>query len=226
MDADAPVDRTITIFFVEDHAAIREALAGYLDDRPQMRVVAQSEKGADVPAACARIRPDVLLLDLELPDGSGLEVCCAVRLVAPETQVLVFTSQVDGRIAREAIESGALGVLEKSAPLQTLVTAVERVAQGHAFLGSGAMEALQERDVILPSGSETPLTDREIEIMRLIAEGLSNKEVAVNLGISLKTAENHRHRLMRKLGAHNAADLTREAFRVGLISRASPRRRP
>lgn len=210
--------QSIRLFIAEDHVAIREVLAAYLASVPKINIVGQATDGLSAVAACLELKPDVLLLDIDLPGLNGVSVARKLTAEIPETQILIFTSHHDGATVRQAIEAGARGIIEKTGPVDALLKAIEAVSEGRAYFGAKITQVLQ-RSMLEPAAADPTdqLTSREREILQLVAEGYSNKELCSRLGISLRTVENHRHNLMRKLGAHNSADLTREAFRMGLV---------
>lgn len=208
----------LTIYLADDHVAIREMLARCFRALPGYQVVGETNDGRRVLEDCLRLKPRLLILDLGLPGLHGIEVARALAKAMPELPILVFSSQDDPASVRQVLQAGARGIVEKTAPLETLLQAVESVGAGRAFFGETITQALQ-RSFVEPVATQAPdlLTVREREVLQLVAEGSSNKDVAARLGISVKTAENHRHNLMRKLAARNASDLTREAFRLGLV---------
>jgi DNA-binding NarL/FixJ family response regulator len=206
----------INVYLAEDHVAVRELLAAYLAVLPGYRVVGQAADGRVAAEAVEALKPNVLILDLGLPGMDGIRLMKEVAQTSPATQMLVFTSHSDAGTVRQAFEAGARGMVEKSSPLSKLREALETVAISKPFFSDTVGRQLQ-LSMGHPPRSPDGLTSREREILQLVAEGLSNKEVSQRLGISLKTAENHRHNLMAKLRARNASDLTREAFRMGLM---------
>jgi DNA-binding NarL/FixJ family response regulator len=210
--------QSIRLFIAEDHVAIREVLAAYLASVPKIQVVGQATDGLAAIQACLELKPDVVLLDIDMPGLNGVSVTRKLTSEIPDTRILIFTSHHDSATVRQALEAGARGIIEKTGPVDALLQAIEAVAEGRSYFGSKITEVLQ-RSMLEPNAADPAdnLTSREREILQLVAEGYSNKELCTRLGISLRTVENHRHNLMRKLGAHNSADLTREAFRMVLI---------
>lgn len=208
----------LTLYVAEDHTALRNLLVNHLLTQKKYQVVGQTADGRQVLEECRRLKPQLLILDLGLPGLGGVEIARAVTRELPETHILIFTSHDDTATVRQAMEAGARGMVEKSASLETLCKAIDYVGSGRAFFGDTMAQALH-RSFVAPvaSQSDDTLTAREREVLQLVAEGRSNKEVCARLGISVRTAENHRHNIMRKLDAHNAADLTRAAYRLGLL---------
>ena len=213
-----PSKSPVSIYLAEDHVAIRELLVNHLGMLPGYRVVGQTHDGQQVIEDCLRLKPRLLVLDLGLPGLNGVEVARILSRTCPSTQILIFTSHHDLATVQQVLDAGARGMVEKSAPFDQLLLAIEAVAGGRAYFGKAVTEALQrslvDPAITCPAGQ---LTTREREVLQLVAEGFSNKEISARLGISVKTAENHRHNLMRKLGAHNGPDLTREAYRLGFL---------
>jgi len=210
---------TSSIYVAEDHISIRELLCQHLEMMGGYKVIGQTDDGGEAYRNCSQLRPDILLLDLNLRGMNGFDVMTRFTESGVSQRILVFSSHVDAATVRRSMELGAKGIVEKSAPFTILLEGLKAVIGGQSFLSDLASEAL--RDSLKTPGPSTPLMDltpREIEVLKLVAEGKSNKEVAVELNIRLKTAENHRHNLMNKLGARNAADLTREAYRIGVVA--------
>lgn len=190
---------------------------------PHLRVVGEASDGRQVVDACVQLKPDLVLLDIDLPGLNGIAVARALTTAVPTTHVLIFTSHYDAATMRQVLEAGAKGIVEKSGSLDSLLKAIETVGNGGAYFTERVTEAVHQF-FLNPATARTQsaLTAREMEILQLVAEGNSTKEIAARLGISAKTAGNHRYALMRKLDAHNLADLTREAFRLGVV-RTPPR---
>jgi DNA-binding NarL/FixJ family response regulator len=213
----ASVRRT-SVYLAEDHVALRQMFRAHLEMQGAFRVVGESADGVTTVQECLALRPDLLVLDLRLNGADGLEVLRQLKAAGSATRVLVFSSHQEPMIVRQVVEAGAAGMIEKTAPAETLLRGVVAVAAGKPFFGEAVSAALQQslQHHAAPVGATT-LTAREREVLQLVAAGLANKEVGHRLGISVKTAENHRHRLMVKLGARNAADLTRVAFELGLV---------
>lgn len=215
--------KPVRIFIAEDHTALRQLLASHFSASACYEVVGQTAQGGDILEQCRRLRPQVLILDVSLPDLDGLEVITTLAQDVPETRVLVFSALIDPATVRRAINLGACGFVEKTADIDTLNRAVAAVSLGQPFYGDHVLQTL-------PSvlRGETPeevsrLSPRECEVLALVANGHSSREIATGLGLSVRTVENHRSNIMHALGARNTADLTREALRLGLVS-IDPRR--
>ncbi|MBW8780945.1 MAG: response regulator transcription factor [Verrucomicrobia bacterium] len=209
---------TVSVVIADDHGAVRELLACYLKSQPPYVLAGEAATGPETLQVCAATRPAVLILDLAMPLLDGTEVIPQVRRISPGTEVLVFTGQDNPKVLQQVVALGARGIIVKRTPLSVLLEALANVSQGKAFFCPVATQALHKA---LAAGGTTDgaecLSLRERQVLRLVAEGGSTKGIADQLGISPKTVENHRNRLLGKLGAHNAADLTRAAFQFGLM---------
>lgn len=217
--------KRVRVFIAEDHATLRQLLATHLTASACYEVVGQTDRGWEAVLACQQLRPLVLILDLDLPDENGLEVLTTVRAQTPGTQVLVFSALTDPATVRRALELGAAGFVEKTAGIDVLDRAIAAVSLGKTFFGDQILQTLPA--VLRGEGArvDSRLSPRECEVLALVANGHSSREIAAGLNLSVRTVENHRGNIMRSLGARNTADLTREAMRLGLVSVASPTHR-
>ena len=206
-----------TVYLAEDHVAIRELMGMHLRLAEIFVVVGQTGRGSTAISECLQLQPDLLLLDLKLADICGFEVLRRLTEAGSVTKTLVFSCCSDAASIRRVLDLGARGFVEKTAPFETLEKAMSAVVGGDFFFTAAASHVLMHEpaECGVPS---TRLTSRETETLRLVANGFSNKEAAAALSLSVKTVENHRHSLMRKLGARNAADLAREAYRRGFLN--------
>jgi two-component system, LuxR family, secretion system response regulator SsrB len=206
------------LLLVDDHALIREGVKTLLDGLRGLKVVGEAENGHEAVAACRELQPDLILMDLNMPLLDGVSAVTLILARWPQMRILALTSNVSEANAALALDAGAHGYLLKRSRREVLLAAIERVRAGHAFIDPG-LDAAQV--AALRAAGETSagitLTERERQILKLIAEGSRNRDVSELLSISLKTVETHRLNLMKKLDAHNAADLTQWAFRLGLL---------
>jgi two-component system response regulator NreC len=205
-----PEAATITIVVADDHAVVRGGLRRLLDAEPDLRVVAEAGDVDETKARMAEHEPAILLLDLHMPGGGSLPSLPAIREASPRTGVLVLTMQDDPGFAREAMLRGARGYLLKEAEEADLLNAVRTVAAGSTYL----QPELGARLLEAPS----PLTQRERDVLRLLALGHTNAETAERLHLSVRTVETHRANIQSKLGSTNRAELVRRALDMGLIT--------
>jgi two-component system, NarL family, response regulator NreC len=209
-------DGPIRVVIADDHAVVRSGLRMLIDAHAGLEVVAEA---GDVPTAMQVIRahrPDVAVLDLNMPGGSSLEAIPALRETTPETAIVVLTMQDDPAFAREALQGGALGFVLKEAADEELLEAVKLAARGDTYLNPrlGARLAAQPP---APSGPPDGLSERELEVLKLIALGHTNVEIGEQLFLSTRTVETHRAHIQQKTRASSRAELVRYAIDHGLI---------
>lgn len=213
--------KPVRILLADDHAILREGLVALLETGGQCQVIAQAADGIEAVEKAIACRPDVAVIDLSMPRLNGLEVVRRIHQALPETRILVLTQHEEEEYVLPLVKAGAAGYLVKDSAGADLRKAVDAVAAGKGYFGPQAAKALAEAQQHPErAGIEDPygsLTAREREVMHLVCEGKSTKEVARMLDIGVKTAENHRSRVMEKLGVHNTAELVRYAARHGLI---------
>lgn len=210
------------IVIVEDHTAIREMLAEILRVDPAYKIVGESGEGLQACQLCLELKPDLIVLDARLPGMSGVDILRRIGKQLKQTRVLVFSAYESPALVREMLEAGAHGFVEKTAGLGEFKKGLGTIAQGGTYFGPGVAALL--RTVVANNGSTTgieALTEREREILKLVAESHSTKEIAQKLSISVKTVDNHRTNLMRKLNLHDVASLTRYSLEIGLIDHRS-----
>lgn len=218
----------IRVVVADDHAVVREGIRRVLDDDPDVAVVGEASTGAEALAIIEDCRPDVLLLDLGLPDMTGLEVVRRLHEATQPPRVLVLSMHEDDEFVLQAVRAGVDGYLLKDeAEPAMLRAAVRSVHAGDSYFSSTAATALagalQPTDAGTKPDPLARLTERELEVLRLIATGRSNKEMAAELEISRRTVETHRENLMRKLDIHSIAGLTRLALEQGVLDEEGPR---
>jgi DNA-binding NarL/FixJ family response regulator len=206
------------VVIVEDQTAIREMLAEILRTDASYKIVGETGDGQQAVSVCLELKPDVIVLDARLPGMSGVDVLRRISKPLKHTRVLVFSGYESPALVREMLEAGAHGFVEKTAGLVEFKKGLETVAGGGTYFGPTVASLL--RNVVASTnapGGVDLLTDREREILKLVAESHSTKEIASKLAISVKTVDNHRTNLMRKLNLHDVASLTRYALEIGLI---------
>jgi two-component system response regulator NreC len=204
---------------VDDHAVVRSGIKLLLDREEDIEVVGEAGNAKDAVFRARAMKPDVILLDLVMPGESGIEVLPRLLKEAPETKVLVLSMQDDPSYVREAFAAGASGYVLKEAADEEVVGAVREIANGgryvHPALGARMVAAEAEARAAAESD---PLSEREREVLRLLALGHTNQEIAKLLFISVRTAETHRAHIMQKLGLQTRAELVRHAIAHGLMS--------
>jgi DNA-binding NarL/FixJ family response regulator len=213
-----PETRT-RIVIADDHAIVREGIRALLAAAPDLKVEAEARTGREAIDLAVSLQPDVILMDIGMPDLGGLEATLEIRRLVPAARVIVLSQYGDKEYVQRFLKAGVSGYILKSSAGADLLAAIRAVARGGLVLDPGvAREALQ-------NGAETEangdlyegLTDREKQVLKLVAEGRSNKEVASLLNISVKTAMSHREHLMVKLRLHNRTELVRYALKRGVI---------
>jgi DNA-binding NarL/FixJ family response regulator len=206
------------LLIADDHGIVRGGLKLLLDRQPDMQVVAEAADGVEAVALALRERPDICVLDVAMPRMTGLQATVEIRLHAPEISVLVLSMHDDERYLYEALQAGAAGYVLKREADTVLVEAVRAVARGEPFMTNAAERSLvREWMQDDSSGPVEPLTLREREVLKLIAEAHTNREIGEVLHLAEKTVESHRANLLRKLGMRDRVELVRYAIRRGLI---------
>lgn len=215
--------RQIRIAIADDHAVLRSGLRLLLEEQPDFRVVGEAKDAAEAIALVERERPDLLLLDISMPGVSGLDAIHPVRHVSPKTDVLILTMHANEEYLFRVLSEGGAGYVLKRAADTELIDAIRRVLAGEVYV-SPEIGALVARDFLdrARRGGEPSrlddLTDREREILRLVAEGYTTQEIADRLIISPKTVETHRAHIMDKLDLHRRAELVHYALRKGILA--------
>ncbi|MFH1941479.1 MAG: response regulator transcription factor [bacterium] len=212
--------KKIRVLVADDHTIVRKGLCALLNSEPNIEVVGEAEDGREAVERIGKIKPDVVLMDISMPSLNGFEATRQIRKGHPGIRILVLTMHTNEEYIFEILQAGASGyVLKKSAP-SDLVSAINAVYQGSAFLSPPVAEKVIERLKGMTVDNETKkvkLTEREREVLQLIAEGCTNKEIAKRLFISVKTVESHRTHLMEKLDIHHASGLTKYAIQKRII---------
>jgi DNA-binding NarL/FixJ family response regulator len=207
---------TLQILVADDHEVVRKGLRAILEKQPGWRICGEAASGREAVAKAKKSRPDVVVLDFSMPDMNGLEATRQIRRVLPKTEVLVLTMYESERIAREFLAAGARGFVFKADTGKVLVEAVRKVSRHQPFftprVSKLVLAACLHPDPLGGGHVADPLTAREREIVRLVAEGKVSKEIAEWLSISVHTVETHRNNVMRKLGIHAVGELVRYAI--------------
>jgi DNA-binding NarL/FixJ family response regulator/signal transduction histidine kinase len=206
----------VKILIADDHGIVRSGVKLLLDRQPDMEVIAEAEDGVDALEQTVRLKPDVAVLDVSMPRMTGLQATHEIKQQSPATQVLILSMHDDERYLFEALRAGASGYVLKRAADKDLVEAVRAASRGEPFLTSAAQQALI-RDFVDRGDQPAELSPREQEVVKLIAEAHTNKEIAEILHLSEKTVESHRGRVLQKLGMRDRVELVRYAIRRGLV---------
>lgn len=211
----------IRVLLADDHTLVREGLARILTESGECIVVAQAVDGVEAVRQALQHRPEVVVIDVDMPKLGGIEAARRIRSELPDTKVLVVTVHDEEEYVLHMVRAGVSGYMVKDAAVSELVQAVKTLHQGQSYFDPAASSALA-RQLQNPGRSladpYADLTPREREVFQLVVEGATTKEVAKELGISIKTAENHRTNLMDKLDLHSVAALVRFAARKGLLT--------
>lgn len=215
------------VVVADDHAVVRRGLRSLLDAQPGIEVCAEASTGAETLDCVRELKPDLLVLDITMPEIGGLEVTRTVREQCPCTTVLVLTMHYSEELARDILRAGALGYVLKSDADADLLAAIDHLRHNQPFYTSALALTMAhtfvhgQSDFPQVSGdkllSGSPLTNREVDVIQLLAEGKSNKEVALELGVSTRTVESHRTHIMHKMNFRNFSELVRFAVRNNLI---------
>lgn len=216
----------LRILIADDHEVARRGIRSLLENHPGWEVCAEAKDGRDAVELAATAKPDVVLLDIGMPNLNGLEAARQISAMLPGAGILILTMHDSDSMVRDVLRAGARGFLLKSDAGRDLVAAVEAVHRQRTFFTTRVSQMVldgfldrERRNTTTEVADDEPdmLTSREREVIQLLAEGRTSKEVAVTLNLSVKTAETHRTNLMRKLGLHSVADLTRYAVRNGIV---------
>jgi len=216
--------KNLRILIADDHGLVRRGARAVLCSRRRWRVVGEAANGREAVRKAIELKPDVAVVDISMPELDGVEVARQIREAVPDTKVLMLTMHESDQMVRRALEAGARGYLLKSDLTECLAKAVDAVSKGKRFLTpkvseivlDGFLKPRSQHQHGRRAGPGT--TPRELEIIRLLAEGKTNKEIAALLGIAVRTVETHRAKIMLKLGLHSVAELVHYAMRNEIIS--------
>jgi DNA-binding NarL/FixJ family response regulator len=215
--------KILRILVADDHDILRRGVRHLLSSRPDWQICAEARTGREAVLLCEEHKPDVAILDISMPELNGLEATRRIRKQSPLTSIIILSLHFSDELVKEVVEAGARGYVMKADTDRDLMNAVEAIANQRTFFTPRAAEMLLSNlsDRLAPYEAPTllrsRLTPREREIVQLLAEGNSSKEVAGALGISVKTAETHRANIMRKLQVHSASELVRYAIKNSII---------
>ena len=207
----------IRILLADDHVLVRQGFKMILSAQPDMQIVGEAANGREAVEAAEKLQPDIVLMDVTMPELNGIEATRRVATASPRTRVLALSMHKDAVYVREILRAGARGYLLKDSADEDLIAAVRSIAKGEGYLSPAVSDAVltdYRRHVTDPIDL---LTTREREVLQMIAEGKTNKEIATTLNLSVYTIEAHRGRVMEKLNLHSTGELVRFALRSGLI---------
>ncbi|HEY4878147.1 MAG: response regulator transcription factor [Candidatus Acidiferrales bacterium] len=215
--------KTVRILIADDHDLMRRGVRTLLEPHPGWEICGEATTGREAVAKAEELKPNIVILDISMPDLNGVDAAKRIKKASPDTEVLIFSAHYSDQLIREILEAGVRGYIVKSDSDRDLVIAVESLAKKKPFFTSRATEVMltsfsdggPKQDVSEPLRDR--LTTREREIVQLLAEGKSSKEVASSLNISVKTAETHRANIMRKLQIHTVSELVRYAIRNQIV---------
>jgi two-component system, NarL family, response regulator NreC len=208
------------VLIADDHTIVRHGLVGILNATDDIEVVGQAGNGAEAVNRAIDLKPDIVLLDISMPRLNGLEAARRIHKALPSSHILVLTMHEDEEYVLKMVRAGVSGYIVKDGAVSELIAAIRAVKSGKTWFGPQASQALADAwqdGAALPDDPLERLTNREREVLLLIIEGKTNSQVSETLGVSPKTVDNHRTRLMEKLGVHNTAELVRFAARHGLL---------
>jgi DNA-binding NarL/FixJ family response regulator len=211
--------KLLSILVADDHEVVRRGIRALLEARPEWRICGEASNGVEVVERARRLRPDLVLLDLAMPGMDGLEAISRLLEACPGTKILVLTMNDSGEVASHALAAGAIGLVLKSDAGRDLVRAVQSVERDQPFLSPSVTRLIigHLAKTSTPGPSPHDVTTRELEVLKLLALGKSNKEVAAALDISVKTVDAHRSNIMRKLNLRTYSDLIQFAIRHQII---------
>jgi DNA-binding NarL/FixJ family response regulator len=213
----------ITVLLAEDHEIVRTGLRRLLEVEADIEVLGEVSTGRQAVETVKRLHPAVVVMDIAMPLLNGVEATREIMRAVPGTKVLMLSAHADDAYVEGALASGAVGYLVKQNSVHTLMEAIREVHKGNTFFSPAVAARFHKRHELsldrkgLPRAKPARLSPREVEVLQLIAEGEANKQIAAELGISIKTVEKHRDHLMRNLDIHDTASLTRYAIAAGII---------
>lgn len=214
--------KTLRILVADDHAVVRKGLRSILESHTDWEVCAEAANGRAAVAAALEHRPEIVIMDINMPELNGLEATKQISKALPETRVLILSAHDSEQLVREMLVSGARGYVLKADAGEDLMAAVDALSTGRLYFTSSVSDYVmgtlrRQGDTVDAVESGSRLSSREREVLQLVAEGKSNKEVATRLDISVKTVETHRKNIMTKLDLHSVSDLVRYAIQNGII---------
>jgi len=208
---------TTRVLIADDHAVVRQGLRMFLGSDPELEIIGEARDGAEAVTLARELRPDVVLMDLLMPVMDGISAIAAIRREVPDTEIVALTSVLEDAAVVDAVRAGAIGYLLKDTDSHELCRAIKAAAAGQVQLSPQAAARLL-REVRTPEKSAEPLTERETDVLRLLAQGKSNKEIARALHITEQTVKSHVSHILDKLGVPSRTQAALYAIRMGLVS--------
>jgi DNA-binding NarL/FixJ family response regulator len=213
---------TTKVLIVDDHKIVRDGLRTMLSKYPEIEVVAEAEDGRTAVELVNKLSPNIVIMDIAMPDLNGIEATRQIIAQKPDVKVIALSMHSDKRYISSMFKAGASGFLQKHCAFEEMMNAIRTVNENNTYMSPGISSAVVEDFIRHPEKSESSvfsvLSNREREVLQLLAEGQNTKEIAGDLNVSVKTVEAHRAKIMSKLGIHSVAELTKYAVREGLTS--------
>jgi len=214
--------KTVRILLADDHKVVRQGTRALLSTMPEWQIVGEADNGRDAVSLTAELKPDIVILDISMPKLNGLDATRQIKKNSPDTEVLIFTAQETEQLVHDVFESGARSYILKTDAADHLIEALKALSDHKHFFTSRISEIvfaryIQGKNALEGTPEKSRITDREREIVQLLAEGKSSKEVATILGISVRTVETHRAAIMKKLGLKSFSELIRYAVRNKIV---------
>jgi two-component system nitrate/nitrite response regulator NarL len=214
--------KKIQVLLADDHPVVRKGIGSWLSGIEHLEVVDEAVNGVEAVAKVKELSPDIVLMDVDMPQLNGLEATKTIRKECPNTKVLILSMHTNKNVVLQIIRSGAHGYVLKDAPPADLLRAIESVSSGEPFFSPDINQIVLNQYLAETGAPEAPtaasLTEREREVLAMIAEGQSNKEMAGKMGVGVRTVETHRERMMAKLNIHSVAGLTKFALANGIVN--------
>jgi two-component system, NarL family, response regulator NreC len=214
--------KTVRILLADDHKVVRQGTRALLSTIPEWEIVGEADNGRDAVALTAELKPDIVILDITMPELNGLDAARQIKRKFPEIEILIFTAQETEKLVHDVFDSGARSYIMKTDAADHLIDAIKALSEHKHFFTSRISEivfarCIQGKQALEGTSENSRITDREREIVQLLGEGKSSKEIAIILGISVRTVETHRAAIMKKLGLKSFSELIRYAVRNKII---------
>ena len=210
-------EKNIRVLLADDHKLFRQGLKALMDMEDGISIIGEAVDGEQAIALTDELKPDVLVLDIQMPGINGIKAAAKILATNPEVKILALSRHSERRYISEMFRVGASGYILKDTAIEELMKAIETVVDGHIYCSSDLVGVVMQEFKGRLKGEKKSLTEREIQVLKFIAEGLQTKEIANQMNLSIKTISTYRQRIMTKLDIHNVVDLTKYAIKHGLI---------